>query len=322
MQTSAPHRAVTSASDGVHPNIHELIRLRLLARDLPLGRQQNSRSAIAGGHRSQFRGRGVDFLESRTYQPGDDIRNMDWRVTARAGHAHTKVYQEERERPVVVMADFGPGMFFATHGTFKSIVAARAAALISWAAVHNGDRVGALLYNGRHHECRPTGGQRGALRLIRELVKVADPTTGISSPHTGNALNAALIRLRRVVRPGSLVFIFSDFYNIDTNSQQYLQRLRKHNDVLACQILDRLELEPPPPGRYAISYGEQRGLLDTRSPAQRQAWASHFAARRRAVDKLMQLSAIPLIRLTTSDDVASTLRSALTRPATSATEAA
>ena len=111
---------------------------------------------------------------SRGYQAGDDVRNMDWRVTARSGRAHVKVYQEERERPVVVMADFGPGMFFATEGVFKSIVVTRAAALIAWAAIEKGDRIGALLYNGSHHELRPTRGQRGALHLIRELMKAVD----------------------------------------------------------------------------------------------------------------------------------------------------
>jgi uncharacterized protein (DUF58 family) len=265
----------------------------------------------------------MDYLESRGYQPGDDIRNMDWRVTARSGRAHVKVYHEERERPVVLMADFGPGMFFATHGAFKSIIAARAAALIAWAAADNGDRIGALLYNGKHHELRPTGGQRGALRLIRALVAAADPAgRSAQAAQPRNALNTALLRLRRVARPGSLVFIFSDFYNTDGDSRQQLRQLRRHNDVVACQILDRLELEPPIAGRYPVQYGEQQGILDTRSPGRRAAWVEHFAARRRALDELMQQCGVPLVRLTTGDDVAETLRSALSRAGHSAAELA
>jgi uncharacterized protein (DUF58 family) len=243
---------------------------------------------------------------------------MDWRVTARSGRAHVKVYQEERERPVVLMVDLGPGMFFATRGAFKSIIAARAAALIAWAAVHSGDRVGALLYHGKHRELRPVGGQRGALQLIRALVEAADPANAALSAE--DTLNAALLRLRRVVRPGSQIFIFSDFYNTDADSKQHLQFLRQHNDVIACQILDRLELQPPPPGRYAVRYGERQGILDTRSEGRRRAWLEHFAARRAAAEALMQQCAIPLIRLTTDDDVPGALRSALSRPAHTPTE--
>jgi len=309
-------------SDGVQPSSDELIRLRLLARDLPLNQHHALRSVIVGCHRSQFRGRGMDYEESRSYQPGDDIRNMDWRVTARSGRAHVKVYEEERERPVVIMADFGPGMFFATQGAFKSIIATRAAALIAWAAIQNGDRIGALLYNGKHHELRPTGGQRGALRLIRELVTAADPAKSpAAKAHDRSSFNDALSRLRRVVRPGSLVFMLSDFYQFDADSKQHLQLLRRHNDIVACQILDRLELQPPAPGRYPINYAGQQGILDTRSRTQRAAWTQHFAERRQHVSDLMQQCAVPLIRLNTADDVAQSLRQALTRPQLSTTGA-
>ena len=131
---AAPDKAATRdtrSTSAVCVSSEELIRLRLQARELRLDRRQAARSVISGAHSSRFRGRGMDYLESRGYQPGDDIRNMDWRVTARSGHAHVKVYQEERERPVVVMIDLGPGMFFATQRTFKSVIAARATALIN-----------------------------------------------------------------------------------------------------------------------------------------------------------------------------------------------
>jgi uncharacterized protein (DUF58 family) len=306
---------MTTLSDGVQPSSDELIGLRLRARDLPLNQHHASKSVIVGCHRSQFRGRGMDYEESRGYQPGDDIRNMDWRVTARSGRAHVKVYQEERERPVVIMADFGPGMFFATRGAFKSIIAARAAALIAWAAVQNGDRIGALLYNGKHHELRPTGGQRGALRLVRELVNVADPANmNTAAVHNASSYNDALARLRRVARPGSLVFILSDFYRLDADSKQQLQLLRRHNDVVACQILDRIELQPPEPGRYPVNYAGRQGILDTRSRSRRAAWTQHFAERRQHASDMMQQCAVPLIQLNTADDVSSSLRRALTRP--------
>jgi len=298
----------------VHVSSEELIRLRLQARDLNLERRQAARSVLAGAHGSRFRGRGMDYLESRGYQAGDDIRSMDWRVTARSGHPHVKVYQEERERPVVVMIDLGPGMFFATQGAFKSVVAARAAALIGWATIKNGDRIGALLFNGGHHELRPLGGQRGVLRLIRALVTATDPASG-QRPHAdGSHLNDALLRLRRVARPGSLVYILSDFYAIDEDTRRHLQQLRRHNDVVACQVIDALELAPPPPGHYAVSDGTHTGYLDTASAARRQAWQQYFSQHHQAVRELMMQCAVPLLRMTTSDDVAERLRNGLASP--------
>jgi len=317
---TAPGKVANKTSDSaVHVSTEELIRLRLQARDLHLERQRPARSVIAGAHSSSFRGRGMDYLESRGYQAGDDIRNMDWRVTARSGHAHVKVYQEERERPVVVMIDLGPAMFFATQGAFKSVIAARAAALIGWAAVRNGDRIGALLFNGGHHELRALGGQRGVLRLIRALVDATDPVNGLRGHADSNHLNEALLRLRRVARPGSLVYILSDFYAIDEDTRRHLQQLRRHNDVVACQIVDALEMAPPPPGQYAVSDGTRTGLLETRSTAQRQAWQQYFSAHHQAVYDLMLQCAIPLLRMTTSDDVGERLRHALSNPARYAT---
>ena len=298
----------------VHASSDELLQCRLQARDLRLECRRPARSAITGGHGSRFRGRGMDYLESRSYQPGDDIRCMDWRVTARTGRAHVKLYHEERERPVVVMIDLGPGMFFATRGAFKSVIAARAAALIGWAAISNGDRIGALLFNGGHHELRPVGGQRGVLRLIRALVAATDPLQAMENHGDisgGNHLNEALLRLRRVARPGSLVFILSDFYAINEDTWRHLQRLRQHNDVVALQIVDSLELEPPAAGHYAITDGRHTGLLDTRSAASRLAYTDYFTGHHRAVIELMQQTAVRLQRLTTTDDVAWTLRDGL-----------
>jgi len=314
VRSQLPDSSHSQTPGVVHVSSDELVQCRLQARELRLDSRRPARSAITGGHTSRFRGRGMDYLESRAYQPGDDIRSMDWRVTARTDSAHVKLYQEERERPVVVMIDLGPGMFFATRGAFKSVIAARAAALIGWAAIQNGDRIGAFLFNGVHHELRPLGGQRGVMRLIRQLVTATDPATVAANQHgvaQNSALNDALLRLHRVARPGSLVFILSDFYGINADTRRHLQRLRTHNDIVACQVVDALELAPPPAGRYAITDGAETGLLDTETTSRRRAYADYFAEHHRAVRNLMQQSAVPLQRIATTDDVAQALRVAL-----------
>ena len=127
--------------DGIHLDASELIALRPRCNALCLPMHSPAASALAGAYRSRFRGRGVDFLESRNYQPGDDIRNMDWRVTARTGKPHTKIFQEERERPVLIVLDAGPSLFFGTRRQLKSVAAGKMAAAIAWAAVRRGDRI-------------------------------------------------------------------------------------------------------------------------------------------------------------------------------------
>lgn len=297
----------------IRPGLDELISLRRETHGRALRPSRPVRSLLAGAHHSRFRGRGMDYLESRIYQPGDDIRNLDWRVTARSGRVHTKLYHEERERPVVMVVDFGPGMFFATRGRFKSVIAARAAAWIGWSAISHGDRVGALLFNGEHRELRPRGGDKGVLRLIRELVSAADPVRGLDteqrSIQTPGALNEALRRLRRVARPGSLVVVISDFHDVDEQTGLLLGQLRNHSEVLAVRVVDVLEQTPPPAAVYPVSDGHRRGWLDLRDRARREAYSELFRVRRRQLGQMLKAHAIPLLELTTTDDVAKLLSS-------------
>ncbi len=308
----------------------ELVALRASGERLRPARVTGARSALAGAHRSRFHGRGMDYRESRHYQPGDDIRNMDWRITARSGHAHVKVFDEERERPVVVLVDFSASLCFASQGVFKSVQAARLAALIGWSAIGHGDRIGALLFSeaddmdagdrGRHRELSPAGGRRGQMRLIRALVQ-ADQAAGQAvggsvadrdsksngGSKSSSGLSAALMRLRRVARPGSLVFLLSDFYSADAESKHHLSRLAQHNDLNAIQLLDPLELAPPPPGRYGISDGRRRAVIDTGSRGERERYAQMLAQHHQRVRELTLENGIGLLQCLTTDDPAERL---------------
>lgn len=247
--------------DGIHLSAEELISLRPRCHALRLPMRQPAASALAGAYRSRFRGRGVDFLESRNYQPGDDIRNMDWRVTARTGKPHTKVFQEERERPVLVVLDAGPTLYFGTRRRLKSVAAGQLAAAVAWSAVRRGDRIGGFLFApGRHREIRPAGGRRGAMRMIQGLVDWLQPEQ--QDADTPEPLSTALERVRHTVRPGSLVVIISDFFGLDEHCNRHLSRLRQHSDVIGCQVLDAAE-HSLPAGRYPITDGEQATVLDT-----------------------------------------------------------
>jgi uncharacterized protein (DUF58 family) len=256
---SAPRQG--PAGDGIHLTAEELIALRPRCHSLRLPMRRAAASSLAGAYRSRFRGRGVDFVESRSYQPGDDIRNMDWRVTARTGRPHTKVFQEERERPVLVVVDASPSLFFGTRTRLKSVAAGQMAAAVAWSAVRRGDRIGGFLFAPeRHRELRPAGGRRGAMRLIQGLVQWLDPAT--VTPGEVQPLSLALERVRHAVRPGSLVIVLSDFFGLDEDCNRHLSRLRQHNDVIGCQVLDVAEYDLPP-GRFPITDGHEAAILDT-----------------------------------------------------------
>ena len=237
----------------------------------------------------------MEFDESRLYQPGDDIRNIDWRVTARTGKTHTKLFREERERPVFVWLDLRRSMHFATRGRYKSVLAAELAALTAWSALHNGDRVGGVIFSDEdHHELKPQRGKAAVLRLINRIVNDTAWTRATPSGSGNRSLEHALQRLRRVARPGSLIFLISDFRHLDEQAQIPLTRLCRHNEVVMLFVYDKLEQALPPPGRYKMRDGNREFLVDTSDNHLARQYRQQFQAR---LDRLRQLSALNRIML-------------------------
>ncbi|WP_196137828.1 DUF58 domain-containing protein [Aliikangiella sp. G2MR2-5] len=234
-----------------------------------------------GGFRSRFKGRGMDFDEVRLYQIGDDIRNIDWKVTARTGDAHTKLFKEERERPVFVVLDHMPSMFFGTRSVFKSILASKIAAQLMWNTLTNGDRFGTLIFSNDHHvEMKPSSNRRNCMRLLNRVVEshqqtlsrtFADDTRIESTPDkttendadSGNPFADTLKRLQFLAKPGTLIHLVSDFYLFDEKCQRHLSKLSQHADVHCILIHDPIEQALPPAGLYGITDGVSDGLLDT-----------------------------------------------------------
>ena len=162
--------AVTINQNGdgiVFSSLNNLLRLQSQLNTLYLAKK-HIRARHAGLHKSVYKGRGMDFAESRPYQPGDDIRTIDWRVTARSGRVHTKVFEEEREKPVMVWVDLRPAMFFATRGRFKAVIATEVAALLLWKTLDEGDRIGGVIQNGQHVELKPSRSRSAALHFLRQ----------------------------------------------------------------------------------------------------------------------------------------------------------
>lgn len=285
---------------GITTELKELIDLRQFARAVRY--RPSSRAARAGNHLSKRRGRGMDFSEVRHYQAGDEIRHMEWRVTARMGKPHIKLYQEERERPVCLLTDFNDSMYFGTRRAFKSVIAARLTAMLAWTAIQQGDWVGGLFFSeNQHHEYPPKAREEGVLTLIKAL---CDYTSMKPIPSTGKPSFAhALKRLSRVARPGSMLVITSDFYQWDAECEQWLMRLRGSNDIIAYHVVDPLELAPPKPQQYAMTNGREEILLDTTHRTVTAAYQHYCENRVAAIQKQLKRLQIQVVQVTPDTDI-------------------
>jgi uncharacterized protein (DUF58 family) len=300
-------QAARMSPSPVQVTLADLVRLRAAGESLRLTAPR-IRVAVEGGHVSPYKGRGVEFDESRPYQAGDDLRTIDWRVTARTGKPHTKVFREERNRPVFVWLDLRRPMLFATRGAFKAVRAAEMAALVAWSAVANGDRLGGLVFSEtEHHEQRPALGSRAALRLLQTMCT----ESFWRPPATAETLEAdaerALQRLTRVARPGSLIFLLSDFRRLGADPERHLHQLAGHCDLLLVHCYDAVEAELPPPGRYRIQGAGRSFSIETANEATRRRYHERFAARRAALEALCRSPGIRLVDCATDADPRSVL---------------
>jgi len=310
LQPNASPVAVTQA---------ELIRLNGPARVIALDVLRVN-SLQTGAYVSHFRGRGMEFDESRPYQAGDDPRNIDWRVTARSTTAYTKLFREERERPVLIMVDLRSSMHFATKGCYKSVNASRAAALLSWAAHHRGDRLGGLVFGDTtHREIKPRLGRQAALRYVHELQGHPDWVNRAETDVSEPSLTQAMAALKRVARPGSQVVILSDFAGFTRGPQAYLSGVARHSEVMAIFLSDPLERELPPPGRYRLvsNSGKMAGemTIDTHTRRARDDYRQAFAERLMLLETFCQRYGVHLLPMSTDDDPVACMQQALGRRA-------
>lgn len=259
---------------------------------------------LSGGHRSRFRGRGMEFAEVRAYQPGDDVRSIDWRVTARRGKVHTKLFHEERERPVLFALDFRRPMFFATRGCFKVVRASQLAAILAWNALSRGDRIGGFLFSEEHRtELRPQGGQRGVLRLLQAMV--ADPAWQ-RPPHLPfeprQRLAETIQRLLRVARPGSQVHLLSDFNQWDAAVEKNLAVLARQAEIFLYFMHDPLEADLPRGGNYRLSDGVKDLTIVTDRKLVRHEYQKNFTALRQRIESFSKGHRMRFTMVATDDD--------------------
>jgi len=223
---------------------------------------------LLGNVRSRFRGRGMEFEEVRRYQAGDDIRTIDWKVSARAGDTYTKLFCEERERPCHIIVDQRSSLFFGSKVQFKSVLAAELATGIAWAALAGGDRVGGQVI-GDHSDsdCRARRSKQAVLKFIHELDEfnnklpsVINGSVDAQAEQSASKISSIANTLRecqRITRPGTAIFVISDFYDFDVLAAKALVELSKHADLTLLQVVDPLEEQLPMRGNIAISDGSE-----------------------------------------------------------------
>ncbi|WP_456416102.1 DUF58 domain-containing protein [Thiolapillus sp.] len=298
-------KAPESSNAAVTVDLAELVALSNNARQLQL-RPRRIRARQGGQYISRMRGRGMEFDESRPYQPGDDVRNIDWRVTARTGKTHSKVFREERERPVLISVDARPPMFFATRGRFKWVQAARLAGLLAWTAHQAGDRIGGEIHREEgFSEFRPRRGKQAVLRFIKSLAD-ADVPAGANAVHPG--MEKVFRRMRRTAHPGSLVIFISDFRGFDEASERQLARIARHNDVLLLHVYDWLEASLPQRGHYRLGDGKKTLEVDTGKAALRASYHLQYQQRIERLQKLCRQQHMTWLQCATDDDPALVLR--------------
>ncbi len=267
------------------PSLPDLMALAGRATALPSW-SVSLRARMQGDYRAPLKGRGMEYAESRPYQAGDDVRALDWRLTARLGKPHTKLFREERERPVYVVVDLSPSMYFATRGAFKCVQAARAAALLAWKAVDVGDRIGGIVYSTNvHHELEPARGRLAGARFLKTIVNSAYSSPP-ESMHNAQASLTAMRRLRRLVKPGSLVFVITDARGYSDEALNELAGLTRHNEVGLLVVYDEFEAALPAPATtLKVTDAKNEFNLPAIDSAIRHAYAERFNTRSAAREK-------------------------------------
>lgn len=293
----------------LYPTFHELVSLRQKAAPLVLSSTQPVHSSSLGGYASPFRGQGLEFEEVRAYAPGDDIRSIDWRVTARLGSPHTKIFREDKERSVILCIDVNASMRFGTRGTFKSVQAAKIAALLGWQATLSHDKLGACLFGDVPqglHFLAPQRSRKSLWALFKQLCRQDARDTALPV-----SLEDMLSHLLSVIPTGSLIYIISDFSRVSGDAEKHLRALRKRCDVVMIAVDDPADQMLPPLGPLVCVAPQGQLYVNTDNAKGRETYADEWQKTRKNLQTMLTKLKIRLISISTDAEASSDLFFAL-----------
>jgi len=300
---------------GVYANLDDLIRIQFKARNFSFLPQQPVTSILSGRYASRLRGRGLNFEELRRYLPGDDIRTIDWKVTARTREPHVRVYTEEKDRSVLLVIDQRINMFFGTRDKLKSVTAAHLSALGAWRAIHVGDRVGAVVFNDSNIvEIPPQRSQKTVMEILGAVVKMNHELSADSSvvPGPGN-LNLALETAKKFISHDTLVVLISDFYGVNEETEKLTTRMAEHNDVLALLVHDPIRLRPGARS-LTVSDGSKQMEIDFSEKKVREKIVTDYGNEQEHITRFLRKLAAPLLMISNEGDIVDQVRRLLGVP--------
>jgi uncharacterized protein (DUF58 family) len=295
-----------ASTPGVYVSLPDLVKLQYRAGRGSFKARQPVHSLLNGRHASRLRGRGLDFEEVRAYLPGDDVRAIDWRVTARTGDAHTRVYTEERDRPALLVVDQRLSMFYGTRLNLKSVTAAEAAALGAWKVFRAGDRVGAVVFDDTEFTALRPHRSRGHVLRILEAIVAKNRALRVDAdmrPAPG-MLNQALAQARLLAGHDHVIALVSDFDGADAETRGLVAELAEHNDVILMLVHDPSSKELPDLGRAVVTGGELQLQIDLGRPAEREALLALAGDRVKPLLEWSRELDVPLLPLSTGEEVA------------------
>ena len=281
---------------GAYVDTQDLLALRASS----VAKRSRKRANVRQGERlSRVRGRGMDFAEVRAYQPGDDVRTIDWRVTARRNKPHTKVFQEERERPTLIVIDQTRPLFFGSRVRLKSVAAAEIASRLAWRSLTNNDRVGGIVIgNDATAVHRPRRSSRSVARLLNDLAS-CNQRLNASAP-LNQQFQDILPQVAQLARSGHRIYLITDCYGLAQTDRQRLLKLSRHNEVHGYFVFDPLERELPPANRYHVK--DQRNAVQFHSgnSALRRDYRKRFEAQLAGLQTLCRDTRISYNRMATT----------------------
>lgn len=295
-----PNMAVVEQTvNGSSIDLKTLIKLRAHATHLHLAATHPLVDYLTGSHSAKRTGRGIEFEEVRAYQPGDDLATIDWRVTARTGNLHTKIFRLDKERPIVLYIDLRASMWFGTQQCYKSVLAAKLASVIAWSAHRSHEPIAAVILN-TETKLVPVGrSQAHILQLLKQLA-TAIPLNPTAPPLPMPNLTT---QLKQIARPGSAVIILSDFAGFDERMAKQFQVCHQSYQLMPCFIYDTLERTPPKQNRYSITNDEGRFNLNTQYKTVRDAYEKRFIEHYMRVKQSFEQLNMPLLECGTHEDV-------------------
>ncbi|MFJ5254961.1 DUF58 domain-containing protein [Pseudomonas sp. NPDC088414] len=301
----------------VYVSLAQLMALEFKARDLSLLARQPQGSILAGKHASRLRGRGLNFDELRRYQPGDDLRHLDWRASLRTGKPVVRTFTEERDRPALIVVDQRMSMFFGSRRSFKSALAAELAALAAWMVFNAGDRVGGLVFNDQRIDSIAPLRSRKRVEALLSRVAQQNQALNAANPDAEDEdqLDKALQRCLALAGHDHLICIVSDFAGAGERTLQLMRQLRAHNDVIALQVYDPLALKLPSDGRLLVTQGQLQVELAVEKRSVHQPLGDYLGGRLKDVATLLRRSQVPLMMFSTAEEAHAQLRAELGKSA-------